>query len=238
MFDVEWGGYLGDLATAALRTVQYALVGALAAVVIAGALALMRTSPVRILRYAGATYVEALKNLPLLTWLFILYYGLPSIGITMTAFVAGSIALATYYGAYISEIFRAALNGVHKGQREAALAVGLTGSRTIRKVVLPAALRLALPGTATMLVDLLKGTSLLVSIAGAELMTTGQVISSMTFEPLEVFLVIGAIYFAICFPLSRAILRLESKLRDGDPLSRSRRRLFREVRAYAEVARP
>src|SRR5262249_33816854 len=139
-------------------------------------------------------YTETFKNLPLVTEIFLVYFGLATIGIVLHVFAAGAISLAIFYGAYLSEIFRGGLQGVGRGQREAAQAVGFTPLRAFGLVVLPQATRLALPGTSTMLVDLLKGTSLLTFIGGAELMNEGRTIVSNTFASLEVYIVIGAIY--------------------------------------------
>ncbi len=129
-----------------------------------------------------------------------------------------------FYAAYLSEIFRAALRGVHAGQREGAQALGMSRGRTFGQVIMPQALRLALPGTATMGVDLLKSTSLLVTIAAGELMSQGSQISSETFRPMEVYLVIAAIYFAVCYPVSQLLLLLERRVHAGTPLTPARRR--------------
>jgi ABC-type amino acid transport system permease subunit len=125
------------------------------------------------------------------------------VGVKLDVFVAGALSLVLFYAAYLSEIFRAAIAGVHPGQNEAAHALGLGRGTTFGHVVLPQALRLALPGTNTMFVDLIKSTSLLVTISAAELMTQAQLIASETFRALEVYLVIAAIYFAICYPVSQ-----------------------------------
>src|SRR5204863_487634 len=114
---------------------------------------------------------------------------------------------------------RAALSGVHDGQREAAQALGLSRWSIFAHVVFPQALRLALPGTNTMLVDMLKSTSLLITITAGELLSVGQSISSQTFEVMEVYLVLAAIYFAMCYPLSQALVWLERRVRAGAALS-------------------
>ena len=131
---------------------------------------------------------------------------------------AGTLSLVIFYAAYLSEIFRAGLNGVHAGQQEGAQALGMSRMRCFRQVIMPQALRLALPGTATMLVDLLKSTSLLVTIAAGELMSQAQLIASETFRAMEVYLVIAAIYFAVCYPLSQLLLLLERKVHAGTPM--------------------
>ena len=102
--------------------------------------------------------------------------------------------------------------------------------RSFRQVIMPQALRLALPGTATMGVDLLKSTSLLVTIAAGELMSQAQLIASETFRAMEVYLVIAAIYFAVCYPLSQLLLLLERRVRAGTPLTPGRRRRVRKTR--------
>ncbi len=171
------------------------------------------------MRSLGYTYTEVLKNLPFVTGIFIIYFGLPTAGIRLDAFTSGVACLALFYGAYLGEIFRGGLQGVPVGQLETGAALGLAPMRIFLMVRLPQALRLALPATAMMLVDLLKGTSILVTIGGAELMSEGTIITADTFRPLEVYLVVGAIYMALCWPLSRLSNILERKLRQGAALS-------------------
>lgn len=230
-FHVPWGRYARDLADALLQSVEFTIAGFLGAVAIGLLIALMRLSSWTPARGFARAYTEIFKNLPLVTEIFLVYFGLATIGIVLNVFVAGAISLAVFYGAYLSEIFRGGLQGVTRGQREAAQAVGFTPLRAFGLVVLPQATRLALPGTSTMLVDLLKGTSLLTFIGGAELMNEGRTIVSNTFASLEVYVVVGAIYFAMCFPLSHLVLTLERHLQAGKPLSPSRFRILRLVRA-------
>ena len=194
-------------------------------------LALMRLSPLRAFRLPAAIYTELFKNVPLLAIIFITYFGLASIGVRMDALMAGSVSLLVFYAAYLSEIFRGALGGVPAGQREGAQALGMGRARTFRQVVLPQAARLALPGTSTMLVDLLKSTSLLVTIAAGELMSQAQLIASETFRAMEVYLVIAALYFAVCYPLSQLLLLLERKVQAGIALTPGRRRRLAKARA-------
>lgn len=229
-FHVPWQDYVGDLATALVQTIEFTIAGFLGAVVIGLVMAVLRLAPLAPLRILARTYTEIFKNLPLVTEIFLVYFGLATIGIVLNVFVAGAISLAVFYGAYLSEIFRGGLQGVGRGQREAAQAVGFTPLRAFGLVILPQATRLALPGTSTMLVDLLKGTSLLTFIGGAELMNEGRTIVSNTFASLEVYIVIGAIYFAMCFPLSHLVLTLERHLHAGKPLSPTRFRILRLAR--------
>jgi polar amino acid transport system permease protein len=232
---VDWGSYSSELVHALLRTLEYTVLGFIGAVLLGLALALMRLSPTRIVRIPAAIYTELFKNIPLLAIIFITYFGLASTGVRLSALMAGSLSLVIFYAAYLSEIFRAALSGVPSGQQEGAQALGMSKMRTFGQVIMPQALRLALPGTATMLVDLLKSTSLLVTIAAGELMSEAQLISSETFRAMEVYLVIALIYFAVCYPVSQLLLLLERKVRAGTPLTPGRRRRVAKTRALLDA---
>lgn len=235
-FHVSWSQWSGPLFSGLARTLEYTAVGFVAAALLGLALALMRMSRPRLVRLVAAVYTELFKNVPLLVIVFVLYFGLPETKsvfgdwVVLGTFTAGAVALALFYAAYLSEIFRAALAGVHGGQKEAAQALGLSGSAIFAHVIFPQALRLALPGTYTMLVDMLKSTSLLITISAGELLSVGQSISSQTFEVMEVYLVLAGIYFAMCYPLSQALLWLERRVRAGAPLSVGRRRRLRAAR--------
>jgi polar amino acid transport system permease protein len=230
-FHVPWQDYAGDLARATLQTIEFTVAGFLGAIVVGLLVATLRLSPFAPLRLLARIYTETFKNLPLVTEIFMIYFGLATIGLVFNLFTAGAISLAIFYGAYLSEVFRGGLQGVLRGQREAAQAVGFTPLRAFGLVILPQATRLALPGSSTMLVDLLKGTSLLTFIGAAELMNEGRTIVSNTFASLEVYVVIGAIYFVICYPLSHLALLLEGHLHAGKPLSPRRIRIQRLARS-------
>lgn len=236
MFQVPWSEYLPALLDGLVETAWFTVVGFAGAVVVGLLLALARLSRVGLLRVPAAIYTELFKNIPLLAIIFLTYFGLASVGLRFDVFQAGCLSLIIFYGAYLSETFRAAISGIHSGQREAADALGLGSVRTLGDVVLPQALRLALPGTNTMLVDMLKSTSLLVTISAAELMSQGRLIASATFRALEVYLVIAALYFAVCYPVSQCLLWLERRIRSGVPLSPRRRRRLRAARLLLEEA--
>jgi polar amino acid transport system permease protein len=235
-FQVPWGDYRPDLWHALIKTVEYTAVSFVGAVVLGLAVALLRLGRLRMLRILAAIYTELFKNIPLLAIIFLMYFGLASEGIVLNVFEAGCLSLILFYAAYLSEIFRAAISGVHGGQQEAAEALGLGRISTFLHVIFPQALRLALPGTNTMAVDLLKSTSLLVTISAAELMSEGRQITSATFRALEVYLVIAAIYFVLCYPLSQLLLLLERKINAGVALlPRRRRRLAAARRLLAQA---
>jgi His/Glu/Gln/Arg/opine family amino acid ABC transporter permease subunit len=224
LFQVSWNDYVGNIAGGLLKTLGYTFASFIGASFLGLALALMRLHRLRLVRMPAAFYTEIFKNIPLLAIIFLTYFGLPSVAIRLEVFEAGVMSLVLFYAAYLSEIFRAAISGVHRGQQEASEALGLGRGKTFTHVVLPQAVRLALPGTNTMFVDLIKSTSLLVTISAAELMTQAQLIASETFRALEVYLVISAVYFAICYPVSQSLLLLERKIHAGVPLSLARRR--------------
>jgi polar amino acid transport system permease protein len=238
LFEIHWSDYSSDLWSALLKTIEFTVVGFAGAVVLGLVLALMRLSATRVLRIPAVVYTELFKNIPLLAIIFLIYFGLPSQGIKFNVFTAGALSLIIFYAAYLSEIFRSAIAGVHAGQQEASEALGLNRIATFTHVVFPQALRSALPGTNTMLVDLLKSTSLLVTIAAAELMSEAQLIASETFRALEVYLVIAVFYFALCYPLSQGLLWFERQIRAGVPLTPRRRRRLRIARALLEEGVP
>jgi His/Glu/Gln/Arg/opine family amino acid ABC transporter permease subunit len=232
VFQVSWGDYVWNIGGGLVKTLGYTVASFIGAAILGLALALMRLNRLRTLRIPAAFYTEIFKNIPLLAIIFITYFGLPSVGVRLQVFEAGVLSLVLFYAAYLSEIFRAAIAGVHRGQQEASEALGLGRGKTFTHVVLPQAVRLALPGTNTMFVDLIKSTSLLVTISAAELMTQAQLIASETFRALEVYLVISAIYFAICYPVSQCLLLLERKIHAGVPLSLARRRRLKLAKSF------
>ena len=231
LFNVPWSDYQSDLVSAVIKTVEFTVVSFTGAAILGLVIALLRLSPVWPVRALAAVYTEVFKNVPLLAIIFVTYFGLTSVGVTLGVFEAGCLSLIVFYAAYLSEIFRSAIRGVHAGQQEAAEALGLSRVATFTHVVFPQALRLALPGTNTMLVDLLKSTSLLATISAAELMSEGQLITSDTFHALEVYLVIAGFYFALCYPLSQLLLWFERRVQAGTPLLPRRRRRLRAVQA-------
>jgi polar amino acid transport system permease protein len=232
---IAWGHYTPALGSAILRTVEFTVLGFAGAVVVGLAIAVFRMSSVLPLRLLARVYTEIFRNLPLITEVFVIYFGLASVGIVFNALVAGSLSLALFYGAYLSEMFRGGITGVPAEQKEAAQAVGLTSWTIFWHITVPQAARIALPGASTMLVDLLKGTSIMVTIGGAELMTEGQVIASDTFQALQVYLVVGAIYVVLAWPLSQLALWLEARLKRSTPILPRRRRLWRLTKAIMDA---
>jgi polar amino acid transport system permease protein len=235
-FHVDWAQWAPQLLDGLRMTLLFTVLGFTCAAALGLALALMRTSKTAVVRAPATVYTELFKNVPLIVIIYVSYFGLTSVGITLNVLQAGTLSLTVFYGAYLSEIFRSALTGVHGDQRQAAQALGLGRLATFIHVIFPQGLRLALPGTNTMLVDMLKSTSLLIVITAGELMSVGKSAASRTFEIMEVYLVIAAIYFAVCYPLSQALLWLERRVRAGSPLSPRRARRLRAARALLSTA--
>lgn len=227
MLNVPWAEYFDALLAALLVTVQLTATSFAGACVVGMVVAVLRQSKIKVVRNLAYLYTELFKNIPMVTGIFIIYFGLAQIGLVLGGFQAGVAALALFYGAYLAEIFRGGLQGIGYGQIEAAQALGLTPARVLFTVHVPQAIRLALPATSTMLVDLLKGTSLLVTIGGGELMTQATIISGETFRPLEVYVGVGLIYLAMCWPLARLVGVLESHLKKGTALAPTSRKLRR-----------
>ncbi|AOF94170.1 amino ABC transporter, permease, 3-TM region, His/Glu/Gln/Arg/opine family domain protein (plasmid) [Sinorhizobium sp. RAC02] len=175
------------------------------------AIALLRTSPYGWLRAIAAGYIVVFQGTPLLMQLFVIYYGVALLAIDVNAWLALAIGLMLHASAYLGEIWRGVIFAVPKGQEEAAKALGLKYWNRMIYVVLPQALRMALPSTVGFLVQLIKGTSLAAIIGFTEVTRAGQIISNATYQPLLVFGIVGAFYFALCWPLSLFSDRLEKR---------------------------
>jgi len=159
-------------------------------------IALARISPYRPLRWFGFCYVSVFRGTPLLIQLLLIYFGLPSYVIVIAPIPSALLALTLFAAAYLSENFRSGISGVDKGQWEAAWSMGMGYWKTMLRVVLPQAVRIALPPMGSRLVGLMKDTSLASTVTVVELTRVAEQIGSTTFRYLEMFLVVGAIY---CF---------------------------------------
>lgn len=173
--------------------------------------AVARTSKNATLRRAMILYIAVFQGTPLLMQLFVVYYGLGLVGIQLPAWAAVAIAFTLNASAFLGDIWRGAIEALPRGQTEAATALGLPLVWRLRDVILPQALRIAQPATVGYAVQLIKGTSLAAIVGFIELARAGQIVSSQTFAPILVFGIVGAIYFALCWPLSLYSARLEAK---------------------------
>ncbi len=177
----HWSDWWPQIGAATGNTVLLTIFSFALALVIGIFLALGRLSPVKVLRGFCTAYVEVARGVPALAILFLIYYGLVPLGIVLDAFTAGIVGLGMSAGGYIAEVFRAGIQAVHRGQREAALAVGMTPIMSFRYIVLPQALRIVLPPMLNMLIILLKDTSICSLISTPELMLRAKDLAMMSF---------------------------------------------------------
>lgn len=163
--------------------------------------------------YAFCTFfVEIIRGTPLLTQLFILYFGLPSIGIMLSPFLAALIGMGINSAAYQAEYFRGAIQSVKKEQLTAAYSLGMKQSQTIRYIVLPQMFRLVIPSWSNELIYLLKYSSMAYMIQAPEIMSQGRLIASRNFRTFEVFIVVALIYLILVLILSKVLDLLERRL--------------------------
>jgi polar amino acid transport system permease protein len=207
--------WLPELLVAAWDTLQMTACSLVLAASAGLALALLRLSHNRPLSVAAACYIEIVRGAPALTLLFLLYFGLPSVGLTLQAFYAAVLGLGLNGAAYLAEVYRSGIEAIDIGQREAAQAVGMTRGQLMRWIVLPQAIRIILPSMGNYGVALLKDTSIASLISAPELMLRARDLTSEYYMPMEIFLLVGAIYFIMASPLSLAVRLMERRLRRG-----------------------
>lgn len=197
----------------AVTTVEITAGAFLVALLLGLALALLRLSRFRILHWLIDVYVEVFRNTPVLAQLFIIYFGLAHLDIRIPAFPAAMIGLGLNGAAILSEVFRAGFAAIHHGQREAALAVGMTPWDTVRYVILPQTWRITLPPIGNYGIALLKDTAVVSAIAAPELMYRARNLITATFETTAVYVLVAIIYFCLSFPLARLVDHLERRQR-------------------------
>lgn len=181
--------------------VSSGVIGSLAGLV----LGLAATSPSRTARWASRLYVSFVRGIPLLIIIFFAFFGIPLMfpGFEPSAFVTGVIALSVFAAAYMAEIFRGSINAVAKGQSEAAEALGLSYTLKYRHVILPQAMKIAVPPGIGFLIALVKDSSLVTVIGFFELTHAGTIVSNLTADPITTYAVVAALYFIVCYGISR-----------------------------------
>jgi polar amino acid transport system permease protein len=207
--------FLPILLQGAVVTVQVTVLSFLLSSVLGLALALMKLSPVRAVSWTGAVIVNVIRGLPIIVQLFYIYFVLPEFGVQLTAFQAGVIGLGIAYSAYQAENFRADIEAVDPGQREAAQAMGMRSALIMRRVILPQAFRIALPPYGNTLVMMLKDSSLVSTITVAEMTRAGQLIASSTFQNMTVYTLVALLYLLMSLPLVWGLRRLEARFGAG-----------------------
>jgi len=213
----ELGAYITEfllpLLIAAKVTVQVSLGAFLVAIATGLILATLRyLLPIALIRAPIAVFVEIFRNVPSLTHLFIIYFGLAYVGIRFGSISSAIIALGLIGGATLTDVFRAGFEAVHAGQREAALAVGMTPRQVFREIILPQTWRVTLPPIGNYAVQLVKDTSLVAAIAAPEVMFTARNLVVTTFETSIIYAFAAGVYLLLCLPLSRLARTLEQRM--------------------------
>ncbi|WP_432455253.1 MULTISPECIES: amino acid ABC transporter permease [unclassified Agarivorans] len=181
-------------------TMEMAAIAAVFALILALALALVRIFKLPLLNSLAVVFISFFRGTPLLVQLFILYYGLPQvfpIMIGLDAFSASVIGLSLHFSSYMAESIRAAINSVDKSQWDASYAFGMTRLQALKRVILPQALRTALPSLMNYFIDMIKSTSLAFTLGVAEIMAKAQMEASSSFKFFESFLAVALIYWAV-----------------------------------------
>ncbi|MBC7799612.1 MAG: amino acid ABC transporter permease [Gemmatimonadaceae bacterium] len=204
-----------------ILSVRWTLLLTLLALILGGALgfvvALGRVSLLKPLRTASLLYIQTIQGIPVLMLLLLSYYGLPLAGVDLPPLLAASVSMGLYASGYLGEIWRGSIQAVPWQQWESANSLAMRRWQQYVYVVLPQAVRIAVPPTVGFIVQLVKNTSIVSAIGLVELARAGQLVNNATFQPFKVFGVVALLYFAVCWPLSRLAQRLERRMRVGRP---------------------
>jgi L-cystine transport system permease protein len=197
---------------AALGTIPLSLIAFAIGLAIAIGIALLRLSKSRIGRAVARGYVSIIRGTPLLVQLFVVFYGLPTIGVVLPPWPSAIIALSLNVGGYASEVVRAAILAVPRGQWEAAYTIGMSNGRAMRRIILPQAARVSVPPLSNTFISLVKDTSLASVILVTELFRQAQQIAAASSEFLVLYIEAAVIYWVICLVLSSGQSALEKRL--------------------------
>lgn len=204
------------LVKGAYYTIFLSLGGMFFGLLLGFGLALMRLSPLMLLRGIARVYVSFFRGTPLLVQLFMIYYGLPELGIELDPLTAALIGFSLNMGAYACEILRAAIASVDRGQWEAGASIGMTRAQIMRRAILPQAARTALPPLGNSFISLVKDTALAATIQVPELFRQAQLITARTFEIFTMYLAAALIYWILATALSYLQNRLEERVNRHD----------------------
>ncbi len=193
------------------RTLQVTVLSIMLALVIGLIAGLGRISRVTVINRIATIYVEVIRGIPLLVQLFYIYYALGAL-VQLPRLTSAVIAMSVCYGAYMGEIFRAGILSIPKGQMEAALALGMSRSQALRKVILPQTLRVILPPVGNEFIALLKDSSLVSVIAVSDLLRRGREYAATTFRYFETFTVIALVYLILTLFFSRLVAYMEDRM--------------------------
>jgi cystine transport system permease protein len=202
LMSIARSSFLPLVKGALFYTIPLTLITFIVGLILAILTALGRISHLRVLRYIARVYVSAIRGTPLLVQLFIIFYGLPNLGITLDSYTAAIIGFSLNVGAYASEIIRAAIISISKGQWEAGYSIGMSYWQCLRRIILPQAARVSVPPLSNSFISLVKDTSLASLVLLTEMFRKAQEIASQNFEFLLVYSEAALLYWVICFFLS------------------------------------
>jgi len=202
---------LRNLLLAARWTVVLSLIAFVGGGLVGLALLVARTTPSVWLQRAVGAYVQLFQGTPLLMQLFLAYFGMALLGWDTSAWTSAALALTLYSSAFLTEIWHGCVKSIPLGQWEAAKSLALNFGEQLRHIILPQAARVAIPPTVGFLVQVVKGTALASVIGFVELTKAGTMITNATFKPFVVYSMVGLLYFALCYPISRYARSLESR---------------------------
>lgn len=194
-------------------TIPLTLISFAISLVLALFTAVVQVANIRGLKQLARLYVWVIRGTPLLVQLYVIFYGLPGLGVTLNAFPSAVIVFAVNTGAYASETIRAAIESVPEGQLEAGYCVGMSYTQTMMRIILPQALRTAFPPLSNSLIGLVKDTSLAANITVMEMFMSAQRIAARTYEPFALYCEVGLIYLMFCTVLTRIQRVWEEKLK-------------------------
>jgi polar amino acid transport system permease protein len=194
-------------------TLLLSLVAFLGGGVVGFVIAVLRTTRSRMLRWLTTGYIQLFQGTPVLMQLFLFYYGFAVLfDMQVDAWPAVALAFTLYSGAFLGEIWRGSIQAIPRTQWEASACLSLGYVQQLRYVILPQAMRISIPPTVGFLVQLIKGTSIAAIIGFVELTRAGQLMVNVTFQPMVVYPIVAALYFAICWPLSLLARNLERRI--------------------------
>lgn len=204
MFETFGWDDLLPLAKGALLTIVLCVTSGVIGSIAGMVLGLARTSPSRIARWISAVYVNIIRGIPILVIIFFIYFGLPLMlpDLVLSKFASAVVALSCFAAAYVAEIVRGSIEAIPEGQSEAAEALGLGYYPKFRYVILPQAMKIVVPPGIGFLIGLVKDSSLVTVIGYIELTKSGNIVSNLTGDPITTFLIVGAMYFVICYGIS------------------------------------
>lgn len=209
--------YSSYFITGLKSTLGLSIISVLIGIVIGSLLALMKLSKHKPLKWIAAVYIEVVRGTPMITQLFIVYFGSYVLfGLDMNPFIAGIIAVSLNSGAYVAEIIRSGIQSIDKGQMEAGRSLGMTQSMTMKEIIMPQAVKNILPALCNEFITVIKETSIVSVIGVTDIMYNVNIVRGISFRPLEPLLIAAVIYFILTFGLSKAVNILEGKMKQSD----------------------